>query len=495
MKNVNGTYSVFVNHDIVALDYNDGAQRSFTVEVTDGFNAFEESFDLVFGNSLPKTTFTPISVKEGVGAGTVVGRLAATDFDGDELTYSLSDASSELFDLVINTKGGYDVVVHAGVILDYENEEHRSLEVEVSDSIDPVFNTLLINLTDVNEKPEVDFEAEVISEGAAGGSVVGTLTMTDPENGNLDCKLSAESAKLFRLAYKSYGIYEFVVRDGVSLDYENAVSHNFKITLSDGANSVTETIAIDLEDMNEKSVISFASFQVNEHAGSGSIVGRLAAADPEDDDVTYTLDSESSKFFNLVENEAGGYDVEVRQGVRLDYENPTHQKIALTATDGVNSIRGSFDINIIDGIDVLTGTKKADNLNGTGGRDIIKGFSGKDVLNGGAGQDVFVFDSKPNKKTNVDKVADFSVADDSIWLENKIFTKLGKKGSEAAPAQLKKSFFTVGDKAKDKDDYIVYSKKTGKLYFDVDGSGSKAAVEIATLSKKLAMTNKDFFVI
>ncbi|MEE1658359.1 hypothetical protein VB618_19345 [Microvirga sp. CF3062] len=493
VKNASGTYGVFVKQG-AALDYMDEAQRSFTVTVSDGFNSFEESFELVFGNTLPKTTFTPISVKEGGGAGTVIGKLAATDFDGDELIYSLSDASAELFDLVQNSNGGYDVVVRAGVILDYENEDHRSLEVEVSDSIDPVVNTLLINLTDVNEKPEADFEAETISEGAAGGSVVGILTVADPENGNLDCNLSAESAKLFRLVYKSYGIYEVVVRDGVSLDYESATFHNFKMTLSDGTNSVAETVAINLTDVNEKSTITFTSVKVNEHAGSGSIVGRLTAVDPEDDDVTYTLNSESSQFFNLVENEVGGYDVEVRQGVRLNYETPIHHQITLTASDGENSVRGNFTINMIDGIDVLTGTKKADNLNGTAGRDIIKGFSGKDILTGGGGQDVFVFDSKPNKKTNLDKVVDFKVVDDSIWLENKIFTKLGKKGSEAAPAQLKKSMFAL-EKAKDKDDYIIYSKKTGKLSYDVDGSGSKAAVEVATLSKKLAITYKDFFVI
>jgi Ca2+-binding RTX toxin-like protein len=105
---------------------------------------------------------------------------------------------------------------------------------------------------------------------------------------------------------------------------------------------------------------------------------------------------------------------------------------------------------------------------------------------------VYVFDSKPNK-TNLDKVADFSVADDSIWLENKIFTKLSKKGSETAPAQIKNAFFVVGDKAKD--DYLIYNKKAGKLYYDADGSGSKAAIEIATLSKKLSLTYKDFFVI
>ena len=38
-------------------------------------------------------------------------------------------------------------------------------------------------------------------------------------------------------------------------------------------------------------------------------------------------------------------------------------------------------------------------------------------------------------------------------------------------------------------------RNIGPLSYDADGSGSKKAVEIATLSKKLAMTYKDFFVI
>ena len=60
---------------------------------------------------------------------------------------------------------------------------------------------------------------------------------------------------------------------------------------------------------------------------------------------------------------------------------------------------------------------------------------------------------------------------------------------------MNKAFFTIGAKAKDANDYLVYNKSKGVLYYDIDGSGGKAAVEIATLKKNLKMTYKDFFII
>jgi hypothetical protein len=164
---------------------------------------------------------------------------------------------------------------------------------------------------------------------------------------------------------------------------------------------------------------------------------------------------------------------------------------------GTNGI-GTNGADVLDGTigdDVIKGLLGNDVLNGLGGKDKLYGGGGKDTLKGDLGKDIFVFDSKANKKTNLDKILDFKVADDSIWLDNKVFTKLGKSGSEKKPAQLKKDFFTVGSKAKDKDDYVIYDKTKGVLYYDADGSGAGKQVEIATLSKKLAMTYKDFFVI
>ena len=163
--------------------------------------------------------------------------------------------------------------------------------------------------------------------------------------------------------------------------------------------------------------------------------------------------------------------------------------------------------------DIHVGSAASETFNGLGGRDSIRAGGGNDTVDGGSGNDkiwggagndvlmgrdgfdVFVFDTKPNKSTNKDAIVDFGNLFDSIWLENKVFTKLGKKGSEKKPAMIKKSMFAL-EKAKDKDDYIVYSKKKGTISYDADGSGSKyKAVEIATVKKGSTVTHSDFYVI
>ncbi|MET0744517.1 MAG: calcium-binding protein [Microvirga sp.] len=150
---------------------------------------------------------------------------------------------------------------------------------------------------------------------------------------------------------------------------------------------------------------------------------------------------------------------------------------------------------------IITGNGARNAIDGGAGSDIVKGGYGNDVLTGGPGSDAFVFDSrlaktfKANKKANLDKVTDFNVRDDSIYLDNAIFKKLGKKGSEATPAHLKKGFFTIGDKAQDANDHVIYNKKTGALFYDQDGTGAKEAIQFATLKKNLKVTYKDFFVI
>jgi Ca2+-binding RTX toxin-like protein len=233
---------------------------------------------------------------------------------------------------------------------------------------------------------------------------------------------------------------------------------------------------------------------VQENAAAGTAIGELSAQDPNPGD---------GLRFDLVDTAGGRFALEgsklvVAAGARLDYEqSATHSIVVRVTDDGGIAHDRSFTIQVGD-VDVerIYGTAGKDALTGTGGREILYGFMGKDTLTGGTGQDTFVFDSRPHKTRNADTITDFNVNDDGIWLENKVFAKLGKKGTEMNPAQLKKSFFTIGDKAKDQNDYIVYNKAKGVLYYDADGSGSRyKQVEIATLSKKLKMTHKDFFVI
>ncbi|MGF9759489.1 calcium-binding protein [Microvirga sp. 0TCS3.31] len=142
---------------------------------------------------------------------------------------------------------------------------------------------------------------------------------------------------------------------------------------------------------------------------------------------------------------------------------------------------------------VTSGSKAKESIRGESGNDKLNGGLGNDTLFGGAGKDAFVFSTKASK-SNRDKVTDFKIKDDSIWLDNAVFKKLGA-GSDAAPVQLKKSFFIINSKSKDKDDYVVYNKKTGVLSYDADGSGKGKAVEFAQLNKGLTLKYDDFFVI
>ncbi|KAB0266752.1 calcium-binding protein [Microvirga brassicacearum] len=158
------------------------------------------------------------------------------------------------------------------------------------------------------------------------------------------------------------------------------------------------------------------------------------------------------------------------------------------------SSKVTYDLTGSNTANQITGHAGKNTLKGLGGDDKIWGSLGNDTLYGNGGRDTFVFDTKPGR-TNMDAVRDFRVKDDTIWLDNKYFSKLGSKGSEIKPALLSKSAFHIGSAAHDASDRIIYNNKKGILYYDADGDGARAAVQIATVSKHLKMTHKDFYVI
>ena len=148
---------------------------------------------------------------------------------------------------------------------------------------------------------------------------------------------------------------------------------------------------------------------------------------------------------------------------------------------------------IASGSQAGTGNELANRLEGGAGANTLNGKGGHDWLKGGAGQDAFVFDTALSASANVDRIADFSVPDDTLRLSGTVFTGLSAKGQTLAS-----SLFVKGaglTSAKDSSDRIVYDTSSGKLYFDKDGTGSSAAVHFATLDNKAALTNADFFVV
>ena len=257
--------------------------------------------------------------------------------------------------------------------------------------------------------------------------------------------------------------------------------------------------------------LALAGASIGEDAKAGDAVGVLSGTDPDGDSLTFSLLSHQNLF------EIVGTTLRLKAGATLDHETSPSLTLRIEADDGygeshvrdltvtvTNALEttpfvrtGTPGDDVLSGElgnDTLQGGSGNDTLDGDAGNDVLYGGAGKDVLKGGSGKDIFVFDKPLNKKTNLDRITDFSVKDDTIWLDNAVFKKLGK-GSLTKKGKLDKEFFVTDTKARESDDYLIYNKKTGVLSYDADGSGSKKAIEIATLPKNLKLTSADFLIV
>jgi Ca2+-binding RTX toxin-like protein len=150
----------------------------------------------------------------------------------------------------------------------------------------------------------------------------------------------------------------------------------------------------------------------------------------------------------------------------------------LTGNNAANSLTGNNGNDTLTGSggnDSLIGGGGADSLDGGAGADLLRGGTGNDILTGGGGADKFRFDSALT--SNIDKITDFSAVDDTIQLDNAIFTVLTATGTLTAGKFVEEASAI----AHDGNDYILYDTTTGKLYYDADGNGIGAKVQFATL--------------
>lgn len=171
-------------------------------------------------------------------------------------------------------------------------------------------------------------------------------------------------------------------------------------------------------------------------------------------------------------------------------EAPLFGQLAyMKVNDGINGTPRNDIIKGGEGDDKLYAGAGNDRMTAGRGDDLLSGGSGADNMHGGAGQDAFLFNTKPNGTTNLDTIRDFSVADDTVWLESSVFTEAGPEG------RLISSHFWKGTAAHDSTDRIIYDSAGGFLYYDPDGIGAAVQVAITKISTGLKLTNDDFRIV
>lgn len=127
-----------------------------------------------------------------------------------------------------------------------------------------------------------------------------------------------------------------------------------------------------------------------------------------------------------------------------------------------------------DGADDIFGDLDNDLIRGRLGDDKLDGGLGRDKLFGGAGDDDFLFTTALGG--NVDRIGDFTHADDTIELDDAIFAALGATVSKGE--FLSRSSGHTATKASH---HLIYDEAKGTLWYDADGKGGGAAIKFAIL--------------
>lgn len=212
---------------------------------------------------------------------------------------------------------------------------------------------------------------------------------------------------------------------------------------------------------------NYGTLKVNSKTGDYTYTPNAKTIEALSADTTETFtitvkDKASTATANLIINLTGAIDTRIG----------TEANDKLKGTEGIDIITGaggSDNLLGLGGNDSLDGGNGNDKLNGGNGDDRLTGGGGADILTGGKGNDTFVF-SVLTVSADADKILDFTHGDKLEFITS-IFTKL--EGATAAN-------FVSGQTSVDGDDYLIYDSKTGKLYYDADGSGTGSEAILIT---------------
>ena len=136
----------------------------------------------------------------------------------------------------------------------------------------------------------------------------------------------------------------------------------------------------------------------------------------------------------------------------------------------------------------LTGSDQANIVIGNNGSNILDGRGGNDTLYGLGGADYFTFSSAPSGG-NKDVIADFTSADDLIFLDDAAFTGMAA-GFLAAASFLSGAGAVTALTAAQR---VIHNSTTGDLYYDSDGAGGAAAVGFANIGAGHSIFYYDFY--
>ncbi|MBK7421190.1 MAG: cadherin domain-containing protein [Nitrospira sp.] len=266
---INRTTGALTVANSTLLNYEAATSHAVTVRVTDrGGLTYDETFtiNLTNVNEAPSGTNATVTITEDTAHILTAANFGFSDVDaGDALSAVRIDTLPTAGTLTLSgtavTAGQVitpaDLAAGQLVFTPAANANgtgYARVTFSVRDSTnlyDPTPNTLTVNVTAVNDRPtDLSLSANTVAEHAANGTVVGTVTGSDPDAGD------TKSYSLTNTAGGRFAINRttgaLTVANSTLLNYEAATSHAVTVRVTDrGGLTYDETFTINLTNVNE----------------------------------------------------------------------------------------------------------------------------------------------------------------------------------------------------------------------------------------------------
>jgi len=304
-----------------APDYETKISYTATVTASDGANLTTQDIVVSVSNvdEAPIIGVLSYTVDENQ---TSIGSVVASDPEGEAV--SLSVSGSEL----LITSGG---VLSFASAPDYETKSSYTATVTATDGTNSTDQSVTVTVTDVDDETPV-FTSSTTFSAAENQTAIDTVTATDVDTDNSAITFTVSGSELL---ITSAGVLTFASAP----DYEAKSSYTASLTATDGTNSSTQSITVNVTNVNDNSpaFTSSATFSADENQTS---IGTVTATDGDaSDSVTFTVPGSE-----LSITSAG-----VLTFVSApDYETKSSYTATVTATDGTNSTDQSITVSVND---------------------------------------------------------------------------------------------------------------------------------------------------
>ena len=213
------------------------------------------------------------------------------------------------------------------------------------DLVGIVENEYVIGTDDAVEEPVAPNTAPVAGDDDASTDedmsvVIDVLSNDSDADGDALSITSLTQPSLGSVTYNGDGTLTYVP------DADANGSDSFTYTVSDGEDSVTATVSVTIDPVNDLPVITATQFAVAEDASVGDLVGQVTATDIDGGPLEYVITGGNDDGIFAIDTATGT--ITIADTANLDFETETDYALEISVSDGSGFVVGTTDITITD---------------------------------------------------------------------------------------------------------------------------------------------------